>query len=360
MLQLMVESGQDIIFQTLKSGQNINPRFPQAVEKTDAVMEILRQRFSLEQGGISPTAISNYLRCQLRFFYRYVCNLTEPDDNEEDIIDNRIFGNIFHLSAQTIYERLKTLTGNHITTLAIDDLLKSEVEIEQAVDAAIKDKLFQMKDLSRPMPPLDGLQLINREVMIKYVRQLLEIDRRLTPFTILGLEKNVSMPYEVTAGPLQFLTRIGGIIDRLDQVTDPETGKAYIRVIDYKTSGRRLKFLTDVDAIFDPKNIKEHSDYYLQAFLYSHIVSDRQSKKTDKNIPVSPALLFIQHAGAEDYDPTLCLDKIPVRDIASVSDRFMQLLHEKISEVFLKDLAFTPTSDSDRCCFCPYATLCGR
>ena len=31
MLQLMVESGHTIIFQTLKSGQNINPRFPQGL-----------------------------------------------------------------------------------------------------------------------------------------------------------------------------------------------------------------------------------------------------------------------------------------------------------------------------------------
>ena len=353
MLQLMVESGHPITFRSLKSGQTINLRMPHALEKTEAVMQILRQRFSAEQGGISPTAISNYLRCPLRFFYRYVCNLIEPDDNEEDLIDNRIFGNIFHLAAQTIYERLKTLTGNHVTTLAIDDLLKSEVEIEQAVDAAIKRELFQMKDLSRPMPPLDGIQLINREVIIKYVRQLLETDRRLTPFTILGLEKKVSMPFEVM-GDQSFQTIIGGYIDRLDQVTDPETGEPRIRVVDYKTGGYRLKALPDIEAIFDPQNIKDHSDYYQQAFLYSHIV------RRETTTPVSPALLFIQHAGADDYDPTLCLGKEPVRDIASVSDTFMQLLSNKMGEIFDPAQSLTPTDDRKRCDTCPYAAICGR
>ncbi len=353
MLQLMVESGHPITFRSLKSGQTINLRMPHTLEKTEAVMQILRQRFSSEQGGISPTAISNYLRCPLRFFYRYVCNLIEPDDNEEDLIDNRIFGNIFHLAAQTIYERLKTLTGNHVTTLAIDDLLKSEVEIEQAVDAAIKRELFQMKDLSRPMPPLDGIQLINREVIIKYVRQLLETDRRLTPFTILGLEKKVSMPFEVM-GDQSFQTIIGGYIDRLDQVTDPETGEPRIRVVDYKTGGYRLKALPDIEAIFDPQNIKDHSDYYQQAFLYSHIV------RRETTTPVSPALLFIQHAGADDYDPTLCLGKEPVRDIASVSDTFMQLLSNKMGEIFDPAQSLTPTDDRKRCDTCPYAAICGR
>ena len=353
MLQLMVESGHPVTFQTLKAGQGISHCSPQAIEKTEAVMQILRQRFSQEQGGISPTAISNYLRCQLRFFYRYVSNLMEPDDNEDDLIDNRIFGNIFHLSAQTVYERLKALTGNHITALAIDDLLKG-TEAEQAVDAAIKSELFQIKDPSRPMPPLDGLQLINREVIIRYVRQLLETDRRLTPFTILGLEKRVDMPCTI-GGKLQ--TVIGGYIDRLDQVTDPGTGEPRIRVVDYKTGGYRLKALPDIEAVFDPQNIKNHSDYYLQAFLYSHIVRQEHAAE---DIPVSPALLFIQHAGADDYDPTLCLGKEPVRDIATVSDSFMQLLDNKLDEIFDPAQSFTPTDDRKRCDTCPYAALCGQ
>ena len=125
-------------------------------------MEVMKDRFSTEKGGISPTAISTYLRCQLRFFYHYVGNLIEPDDNDEDLIDNRIFGNIFHKAAQNLYEQLKTLTGNHITALAINDLLKSEVEIEQKVDEAFMTELFKIDDPHRKMPVLDGLQLINR------------------------------------------------------------------------------------------------------------------------------------------------------------------------------------------------------
>ena len=102
--------------------------------------------------------------------------------------------------------------------MQIDDWLKSGVEIERAVDAAIYEELH--------VSNLDGLQLINREVIIKYVRLLLEVDRKLTPFTIIGLEKRVDMPYGDTI--------IGGYIDRLDMVTDPETGEDRIRVIDYK------------------------------------------------------------------------------------------------------------------------------
>ena len=344
MLQLMVERQAPITYLSLKANQQTQHRIPVAADKTPAVIESLQKRFASNKGGISPTAICTYLRCQLRFFYHYVCGLLEPDDNDEELIDNRSFGIIFHKAAQTIYERLKQLTDNCITTLVIDDLLKSGVEIEQAVDMAFRSEFFQMTDLSRPMPPMDGLQLINREVIIKYIRLLLEVDRKLTPFSILGLEKYVSMPFGNTI--------IGGIIDRLDSITNPETGEDLIRVIDYKTGARKQKDLPDVDAIFNSENIKDHSDYYLQAFLYSHIV------RQDSSSPVSPALLFIQHAGADGYDPTLKLGKKPVTDIANESERFMQLLQETITEIFNKDHAFSPTNDDDCCRTCPYAAIC--
>lgn len=344
MLQQMVEREKPILYRTLQAGQLTAPRHPKAILKTDEVMGIMKHLFAKENGGISPTAISTYLRCQLRFFYHYVGNLIEPDDNDEDLIDNRIFGNIFHKAAQMVYERLMTLTGNHITALAIDDLLKSAIEIEQTVDDAFRTELFQITDPHRKVPAYDGLQLINREVIIRYVRQLLETDRRFTPFSILGLEKPVKMALE--------WTMVRGYIDRLDKITDPETGKERIRVIDYKTGAKKQKDLPDVAAIFDPANVKDHSDYYLQAFLYSHIV------RQNTDLPVSPALLFIQYAGSDNFDPVLKLGKDPVRDIATVSDEFMKLLTEKMSEIFCQDLAFSPTEDQDRCRTCPYQILC--
>ena len=348
MLQLMVERPSlnyklsTINYKTLRAGQKTLLRTPHPVTKTPEVMQHLRERLS---GGISPTAISNYLRCQLRFFYRYVCNLEDAVDNEEELIDNRLFGNIFHKAAQNLYQRFGR---QEITAFDLDKLLKDVVDIERAVDDAIKTEFFHFDDPTRPMPPLDGLQLINREVIIKYVRQLVEVDRRLTPFTILGLEQYVSMDLSKL--------RIGGIIDRLDSITDPETGDDHIRVVDYKTGSRRLKTLPDVAAIFDPANIPDHSDYYLQAFLYSIIVKDKSLKSKE----VSPALLFIQHAGTDGYDPTLCLGREPVRDITTVADEYMQLLNQTISEIFNEDLALSPTDDLDRCHACPFAPICGR
>ena len=114
------------------------------------------------------------------------------------------------------------------------------------------------------------------------------------------------------------------------------------------------KALADVEAIFAQESLKDHSDYYLQAFLYSHIV-----RRKSKNKPVAPALLFIQHAGGDDYNPTLCLGREPVNDIATVSESYMEKLDGIINDMFNPDISFTPTDDLKRCEHCPYARLCG-
>ena len=357
MLQLMADAPVPITFRSLTSapspqGDQRSLSLPKGslLEKTHAVLSILRQRLSKDHGGISPTAVSNYLRCQLRFFYRYVSNLQEPDDTDEDLIDNRLFGNIFHKAAQTLYEQF---TDGRVTVALLDALLNDDSTISRAVDAAIRSEFLKSHGKAdsslftlHSSLNLDGLQLINREVIIRYVRLLVETDRRLAPFTILGLEKRVEIPWGDSVA--------GGYIDRLDCVTDPVSGQKRIRVVDYKTGARHLRPMPDVDAIFDPAQIPNHSDYYLQAFLYSYIVRQEHAE------PVSPALLFIQHAGAEGYDPTLVVGREPVSDISVHADHFIERFKETITDIFNPDLPFTPTDDRNRCRSCPYAALCKR
>ena len=329
MLQMLVESGQHITQHTLQAGKQAERWSPQPIEKSEHVVRLLQTSFST----LSPTAISKYIRCPLQFYYRYIAGLQEPDvPDDEQELDSRIFGDIFHNAADIIYHRLP----RQITKDVLNHLLKTKVEIERAVDEAFHNKL--------PNSPLSGLHIINREVIIHYLRQLLEIDRRLAPFTILGLEYDVYRPLTPTM-------QIGGRIDRLDLVHQ-DTPLERIRVVDYKTGSRNIKPLPDMESVFSPEKIHEHSDYYLQACLYADIVSRRQDK------PVSPALLFIQHAGTTDYDPTLKFGKEPILDIADYSARFNELLKEKVDEIFSSTMPFCPTDDLRVCRTCPYAQLC--
>ena len=356
MLQLMVDSPHPRRFQTLPAGQSSSFFRPPTIEKSPAVMDRLLQRFSSDHLSpltsqlsplLTPTAINRYMRCPLLFYYTYACGLRQPDESEDDTIDNRIFGNIFHEASRIIYEQLIE-NGGHIVASDLQALLRSKIEIEQAVDQALRTELFQIRDPHQPFKmELNGLQIINREVIIHYVRQLLQVDSQLAPFSIVGIECDV-------VGPLRtphLTTTIGGRIDRLDCVG------GRLRVIDYKTGSHRMKALPDVDAVFQQENLGKHSDYYLQTLVYSCLVRS-SAQFNPSSLPVSPALLFIQHAAAQDYSPVLAFGKEPIDDVQDCRRRVGELLVQTVDEMFNPDIPFAPTPDRQRCQNCPYRLLC--
>jgi len=362
MLQMLVESPHTIARLNLQAAKSMRRWKPEPIVKSDRVMHILYDQFlptvTSEQGLptsssdankiLTPTAINRYMRCQLQFYYRYVAGIKEPDiPDDEQELDNRIFGNIFHQAADSIYHQLP----RHITADLLGSLLKNKVVIERAVDEAFRQEL--------PHAALSGLHIINREVIIHYLQQLITIDQHLAPFDILGLECDVARILPPLSSELNMLT-IGGRIDRLDQMSD-----GTIRVVDYKTGSRQLKPLPDVDAIFDATQVHNHSDYYLQTFVYADIVSRQHAAKDasaaagmERACKVAPALLFIQHAGAENYSPILQFGHEAISDISVYSTRFNELLELKIKEIFAPEQPFTPTSDLNICRTCPFASFC--
>ena len=334
MLQMMVEDTKhEIHFNAIQT--------PAAIYRSNPPIVKLEKKKQLS--FLTPTAINTYMRCPLRYYYKYECGLQEPIEDMEETIDNRIFGNIFHEASQRIYEKLMA-KSKQILKSDIEALLKNQSEIERAIDEAIQK---EMKVTSLNPEMLNGLQIINRQVLIHYLRQLLQIDHKLAPFHIIGLECDVQAPLETASTK----TVIGGRIDRLDRIV--KDGVERIRVIDYKTGSKLLKPLSDVDAIFKQESLVNHSDYYLQTFLYAALV-----KQKNIAVPVSPALLFIQHASGENYDPTLSFGKETITDVGPNLSRFMELLRNTVDEMFNSDIPYQPTDHRERCEFCPYRQLC--
>lgn len=373
MLQMMVESQHSIRRKTLVAGQKpLRPAYSDA-QKTDEVMAVLD---NIKM--ITPTFLNTYQRCQKQFYYKYVKGLLEPDEIDEDEVDNKIFGNIFHRAAELFYYtfaskddiatddqgKQRLIRPIVITADNLDHALKDTSLVYRLVDQAFREELFKVSS-SDYHPKYNGLQLINKEVIASYLRQLITIDRRQTPFSIIGMEIVVSTTLGVATARGQKLFRIGGFIDRLDSVAASGNPLALgnlaerIRVIDYKTGRSRTSHPKDIEEVFStqPLAIGKHNDYYLQAILYSLIVkNDRRYNPAQE--PVSPGLLFIQNAGADDYDPTLKLGKELLTDVAPLEAEFTDHLRSLLADIYDPALPLKPTEDKKRCVFCPYAALC--
>lgn len=355
MLQLMVDGTHNIKHLNLLAQNVPTTMCSKAIVKDENIQQQLDQ-----MKNISPSAINVYIRCPLAFFYQYVARIKEPDC-EDDTVDNRMFGNIFHKAAQFIYE---DVTSRHATVekTQLQKYLKDEKMLETVVDRAFNEELFKLSASEaankKRATEYNGLQIINRKVIIEYLQQLLKIDQRLAPFTVLGLEKQVynDIVFNTEDGA-QRKVKIGGIIDRLDMVTDPTTGKPTIRVVDYKTGSPIKSVIKSIDEVFEGNSYK-HSDYYLQTFLYSLIINN-SSKLNPSKYNVSPALLFIKQASADNYDPVLCIDEHKVTDIGIYKTEYLKLLKEKLGEIFSKQKPFVPTNDKRTCKMCAFRMICG-
>lgn len=348
MLQMLVESGHKIERLSLQAGQMPNVLQPHAVVKTDSIMQQL-----MKLDKLSPTAINRYLRCQLLFFYNTVAGLKESDEETDDI-DNRTFGNIFHKGSQLIYEQLMDANFT-VSENAIKDFLADKSALLRIVDRTFNEELFKVANANQH-PQYNGLQLINRGVIISYLKKLLQMDLSLTPFRILAMEKPVEQEVVFDVDGKAHNLTIGGYVDRLDEVEEGN-GKV-IRVVDYKTGRKPQTAVAAFEDIFSGDKVtKNHADYYLQTFLYAAIVRD-SLKWNKQKLPVSPALLFIQQASAEENDPVLRVGKERISDIAVYHNDFWAHLKALLSEIFNKERAFMPTKDRERCPRCPYRQVC--
>ncbi len=360
MLQMMVERGlRDIRFGSLRGadGSSHSAIHSALVEKTPAVMDKLLKLYALTPENregralLSPSAINKYMRCKMLFYYNYVLGIKEPETDDE-AIDARSFGNIFHNASQLLYEE-SLIRDGMVEAGVIDYLLKHPAKIESAVDRTIAREL-------NVQPPYGGMTLVIRDVIVVYLKRLLEKDRQLAPFRVVGLEIDVKEEIPITHHPSStthhLKTSLGGRIDRLDCIGDGRR----LRVVDYKTGSRQQKSLPGVAAIFEAENVHNHSDYYLQTFVYGSILSHDNAHNPGGRLAVSPALFYIQHSAAEDYDPTLLFGNERITDLSVHDAEFRGKLQEVITEMFSPDVPFSCTDDKKICENCAYAALCRR
>ncbi len=351
MLQLLTESNFNIKRISLQAEQNIINKPITEIIKSDKIISVLD---SID--NISPTSINRYMRCQLQFYYNNIAQIKEPDDDQLEDMSNRIFGNVFHSASEKLYKIL-TRQNKTVNKDAIEYALKHREMLERVVDEAFCEILFKIKNHTKKHIEYNGLQLINREVIIIYLRRLLEIDKSLAPFIMIDIESSLYMKLEIKTSVCSRVINIGGRIDRLDQIYDKVNQSWRIRLVDYKTGRQPAKKINTIDEIFKtPIDRGKHADYILQTMLYATTIR-HHAKYNASNLPVSPALLYIQNMSDND-DPTIKLGKERVLDIANYEKEFNENLKNIISDIFEPQNPFTPTKDRSICEHCPYLNLC--
>jgi len=216
LLQLEIENLQShkLRFKTIETSVSIQKKESKQVAKTEAVMERLSE---IGARYFSPSALSNYVRNPMDFYYQKVLKINEAQEVEETVAYSTL-GSIVHDTLENLY---RPFIGKPLT---VKELKALEVGIEAEVKKQFQ-KHFGAGDYSR------GKNLIIFEVAKRYVKNLIQYDSKEVAagntIIIKHIESELKTP--ISLPQLPFPVYLGGKVDRVDMFNDT------LRIIDYKT-----------------------------------------------------------------------------------------------------------------------------
>ncbi len=325
----------------IRAPVSINPEIRRTNELSDRLFSLYLDKSS--KAILSPTAINTWLNCRMRFYYRYVCRLKEPEIISPEI-DHAVFGQILHRAMKNIYE---AQTGKDISVSQLDGLLKNESHLQNVIDHAINENYCGYN--SRPQ---SGNDLIIKDILLVYLQRILSADKITAPFKIIDLEKpyHFDFPFELNSVSRQI--RTGGNIDRVDTVW----GKT--RIVDYKTGGIAGKISSIRDLFIDDRD--KDTDGWLQTLLYCEAYLSEDPKAVLK-----PSIYKVKEYYDEQFSDTLKIKKdrapeLQVEDYQIVRGEFLEGLKALIATIFSPAEPFRMTAKTSKCGYCPYKALCQR
>ena len=341
--QLEYETNFKIKRSTVGVEVSLSEESPIVVDKSPEVFDKLL-RFTRNK-GLSPTAVSTYVKCPLRFYFNVV-ELLRPENELEETVDNMTFGNIFHKAADLLYSKVKG-DANPAQRLAE---LRDRGEVEKCVDEAILKVYFGCE--GGPMPELGGEMLIIRNIVRSYLgSNLLNYDIRNPEFVVLATEQEVKMPIEVDVRGEKFVVNLAGIADRIDSLNS-----GVLRIVDYKTGKQHLTY-RGVDALFHGDPIVENRvSNIINTLLYSMMLS------RDRGLDVRPELYYVGAMVRDDYSP-LFIESVDRKSKAlnrysECAEEFEREIYSTLREMFDRTIPFVQCEDKSVCDYCDYNSVC--
>ena len=299
-----------------------------SVPKSAAVLQAL-QRFGVNGSTpgpytpkISPSALSAYIHCSLKFYFSYVAGLRETEE-VEDSMDARLFGDVLHGALHDLYRE-----GRRYGTEELDALLE---QVPAAVHAAIRTCTHTTAEA------LEGKDIILRNVLVHLVRRIVQLDQHQVPFTIGHLERTFVHEVSLASG---LSVRVGGKVDRIDE------WQGNPRILDYKTGHVDIAQAKSVTDLFTNEKYKEQFQAFFYAWLFAR-TSGKHSVRTGLVVArkLDDGIQYLN--GGEPLD-------------AAQLEEFESHLVRTIEEIYHPEKNFTRTEDITRCRYCAFREICQR
>ena len=257
-------------------------------------------------------------------------------------MDALIFGNILHESIEKLYAET---IGKSISEEEFNIILKNDKHIREVLKEMFAKEFFKSKK------PIDEITIAGKnamafEVLLKYLKQIIKVDKQQAPIHIVGLEEKVACKHQL--GAKGKMINLGGTIDRVDKPSQ------FTRIVDYKT-GADKRLLKDPSQLFERGQRKEFKAIF-QLMLYAFLF--KQSKGIREDIDLG--LYLTKELFQENYSAMVTLKGGDPITYDVLKDEFEAGLADLINEIFDRETPFTQVEDVEVCEYCDYKELCRR
>lgn len=320
---------------------------PIVIEKNK---EVVADLIKLNEGnpyfkGISPSALNTYLECRLKFYFRHVARVKEPNIIEEEL-DARVLGNFLHDVMERFYKQINQTKENKLIELS--DFQNSNEILDTLIGEVFIDayRLDPGKKVT-----YEGQRLVVKEIVKRFAHRIIEMDKHYAPFVIEALEQS-GITYSLSIQHPPFQAMLGGKIDRVDRKEN------VLRVIDYKTGKDKLNF-DSIASLFTRDGIRNKAAFQtlLYALLYKR---NYMANGLASSYKLIPGLINRLNLFDEEFTFGFKAGKDQITDVDALMPEFEGRLKELFNELFDPAVPFDQTGDHMNCKNCPYTQLCYR
>lgn len=342
--QLIFESGANVREQVVHN--TIQPQVIQSIviPKNADILESLA-KISKGRGrakGISPSALNTYLECRLKFYFRYVANIREVEEIEEDL-DNRVVGVFLHNVIERFYKGLQARKQSAL--IEARDLENYDDTLNRIIDAVFKEAygLAEQKAVI-----YKGQRLVVREIVKRFAERIIELDMKYAPFELEALERE-GLTVEVPIEHAPYLVTVTGVVDRADRKGN------VLRVVDYKTGKDELNFST-LESLFDREGKRNKAAF--QTLLYALLF--KQELKNPEETKLVPGLINRRNLFDSSFEFGLRMGKDRVENALPLLPEFQDLLKKMLEELYNPEEVFDQTKEPATCEYCEFKSICYR
>ena len=335
----------NICEKTYKSPNNEHTTKNLEVTKTDEIYgKIVNKLSSVSENGVSglsPSSISCYLTCPLKFYLQYIEGLKNETPNE--LIQSNVIGTIIHATLENLYTHFDK---NKITLDIYNEVYEKHFNDshQEALTASKFPNGF----------PHTGFNHLNSQMMKKMINNFIRYEREFlkssNTMEIIGLEKELHCSFEIPEH--EITVNLVGHVDRIDKVGDK------IRILDYKTGQVKkedISITKNKVQKADLTNFRNIPDKAIQLLIYKYLYKKNDSSIAEENI--EPGIFGLKKLSNGVFS------------LSNTSEYFIgdnlindceSVLLEIFTEILNKDIPFNQVEDEKKCRNCNFIEICKR